>query len=74
VDDERALELTWTERGGPAPDRAAAPGFGTTLITRSIGHELGGTAELLFPSEGVVCRMRIPLDDEQEEEEEEAPK
>ena len=38
------------------------PGFGTTLITRSVGHELGGNASLTFPPAGAECRLRIPLE------------
>ena len=59
---ERApeLRLVWRETGGPG---AAAPpqhGFGLTLIERSIGHELDGTARLDFAPEGLTCEVVIP--------------
>ena len=62
AEDGEHLELSWIERGGPPPRPSSVPGFGTTLITRSIGHELGGDATLTFPPDGAECRMRIPLD------------
>lgn len=59
--DHRQLDLVWTERGGPPAAAPSRSGFGTTLITRSIAHELGGRATLTFPPEGAECRMTIPL-------------
>ena len=57
----RRLALEWAEHGGAAvraPDRR---GFGRTLIERSVAYELGGTARLDFPPEGVRCRIEVPL-------------
>lgn len=62
VEDGTELELSWIERGGPPPRPSTMPGFGTTLITRSVGHELGGNASLTFPPAGAECRLRIPLE------------
>ncbi|HEX6111685.1 MAG TPA: PAS domain-containing protein [Geminicoccaceae bacterium] len=58
---ERILSLRWTESGGPpvrAPERT---GFGTTLIERSIAHELDGRASLEYRPEGLICELRFPL-------------
>jgi len=58
----RALDLTWSERGGP---RLAGPperkGFGSRLIERSIGRDLGGRQEAEFAPEGLTCRIAIPI-------------
>jgi hypothetical protein len=36
-------------------------GFGTTLIERSIAHELDGYAALDYRPAGLVCELRFPL-------------
>jgi hypothetical protein len=36
-------------------------GFGTTLIERSIAHELDGQATLEYLPEGLVCALHFPL-------------
>ncbi|MEL7729600.1 HWE histidine kinase domain-containing protein [Citromicrobium bathyomarinum] len=54
------LELRWKERGGPpvrAPERR---GFGTTIIDKSIPHELQGEAEIEFALGGVEARFVVP--------------
>lgn len=63
IEDDSRLELVWKETGGPSPRATISPGFGTTLITRSISHELGGEADLTFPPDGAECRMSVPLED-----------
>jgi two-component system, sensor histidine kinase len=55
------LELTWTETDGPEVKPPSAHGFGSVIVERSIAHELGGTAELLFERSGLRCEIRIPL-------------
>jgi PAS domain S-box-containing protein len=55
------LELTWTETGGPEVMPPSTHGFGSVIVERSIAHELGGNAELLFEQSGLRCHMRIPL-------------
>ena len=56
-----ALELSWEERGGPAitvpPVRR---GFGSTLVERSIPHDLGGTTEIDFARGGLRVNLSIP--------------
>ncbi|MGG5891078.1 sensor histidine kinase [Falsiroseomonas sp. HC035] len=60
--DGRYLELTWVEEGGP---RLAGPpvhrGFGTNLLGRGLGRQLGGEVALLHPPEGLQCHMRLPV-------------
>jgi PAS domain S-box-containing protein len=55
------LQLTWTETGGPEVRPPSAQGFGSVIVERSIAHELGGTAELLFEQSGLRCHIRIPM-------------
>lgn len=57
----QALELAWTERGGPAVTPPARRGFGSRLIERSLQGEIGGSATLEFAEGGVVCRVMAPL-------------
>lgn len=57
----RALDLTWTERGGPAVSAPASRGFGSRLIEQGIARELGGEAVMSFDPEGFGFRLRAPL-------------
>jgi PAS domain S-box-containing protein len=62
ADAAAVLTITWRELGGEpiirAPSRSR---YGSSLIRDLIPHELGGTVELTFPSDGAVCRIEIPL-------------
>jgi two-component sensor histidine kinase len=49
------VNLTWTERGGPAILPPSKLGFGTNLIT-SLLKPLNGSAKLDFYPTGLVCR------------------
>jgi two-component sensor histidine kinase len=37
------------------------PGYGLSLIRDLIPHDLGGTLDLTFPSDGMCCKIAIPL-------------
>lgn len=37
-------------------------GFGSRLLTQGVRSELGGSADLEFGLEGVVCRITAPLE------------
>ena len=57
---EGDLVLVWTETGG---NEVAAPtrrGFGSTIIERSIPHELGGEASLDYAPTGLHARFVVP--------------
>lgn len=59
---DRALELDWTESGGPpvaGPPRRR--GFGSVLLTRGLKGQLGGEVALDFAPGGLRCRVRVPL-------------
>ncbi|HUO12245.1 MAG TPA: HWE histidine kinase domain-containing protein [Caulobacteraceae bacterium] len=54
------FELRWVERGGPPVRRPRRHGFGSTLLERVTGRELGGVARAEFHPEGV--RVLITAD------------
>ncbi len=57
-----ALTLDWVENGGPPVSPPPAPGFGMTLVSRSVEHELGGSARFSFPPTGLQLRIEAPLE------------
>ena len=64
-DGGRRLLLAWSESGVSglrAPD-GRGPGFGTTLINRSL-ESAGGSARLTYEPHGLVCVLDLPLVDE----------
>jgi len=58
--DDRLL-LDWRETGGPKVGAGGDPGFGTTLIRRAAALQLGGSAELSFEPDGIVCHIELAL-------------
>lgn len=56
------VTLEWREIGGPPATAPAHSGFGNSLIRELVPHELGGTAEHVFNSDGVYCRLGFPLE------------
>ena len=61
---ERALTLTWTEAEGPLVQPPARRGFGTTLIERTLTHELDAEVRREFLATGLRCTIAIPLTQE----------
>lgn len=58
--EDDGLVLLWTERGGPTVTTPAGPaGFGSTLISRSMTSQLGGSIKYDWSSDGVVIALRI---------------
>jgi two-component sensor histidine kinase len=55
------LIIVWREAGGPPVLAPTEKGYGTNLISDLIPHELGGTVDLAFSSEGVSCTIEIPV-------------
>lgn len=55
-----SLTILWQEIGGPPVRAPARQGFGTTIIERSIPHDLGGEAEITYALTGVAARFVIP--------------
>jgi two-component sensor histidine kinase len=62
LDNGTALELTWTETGGP---RLVGPpvhrGFGMRLLERALGRQLRGQVELDFAPGTLNLRARVPM-------------
>ncbi|MER0239715.1 HWE histidine kinase domain-containing protein [Fulvimarina sp. MAC8] len=60
IDSYDSCVVKWREEGGPAVQRPSRRGFGSTIIERSIPHDLGGEAELTFKLAGLQARFMIP--------------
>ena len=56
----RRLHLTWEERNGPRVLESDRTGFGTTLIRNGLSDQLGGSAKIEFPPEGLRCELDCP--------------
>jgi light-regulated signal transduction histidine kinase (bacteriophytochrome) len=54
------LALSWREAGGPPVSAPARQGFGSTIISRAIPHDLGGEADVRFRLEGLEADFLIP--------------
>ncbi|PVE24787.1 hypothetical protein DC522_09240 [Microvirga sp. KLBC 81] len=62
--DEPRLVFQWIEtRVRLSSDKSRRRGFGTELIERTLGYELGSEAELDFTPHGLHCTITLPLDD-----------
>ena len=53
------VSIVWRKRGGPAVEPPRRRGFGSQLLER--GMPAGGTVKLDFQSEGLECRICLPL-------------
>src|SRR5262249_38660596 len=56
------LAIEWLEVGGPPVKDPTNSGYGKSVITELVPYELGGRASLVFPREGVRCRLEIPAE------------
>jgi PAS domain S-box-containing protein len=55
-----ALELEWTETGGPTTSPPTSQGFGLTIVRSSIEAQFRGTVKYDWRPEGLNCRLSIP--------------
>ncbi|QPF88162.1 PAS domain-containing protein [Bradyrhizobium genosp. L] len=55
------LILAWVESGGPRVTTPTQKGFGTRSVIASIETQLGGHADFDWRSEGLICRLTVPL-------------
>jgi PAS domain S-box-containing protein len=56
------VKIEWHETGGPVVVAPPKFGYGTSLICELIPHELGGTVNLAFATDGVRCEINVPND------------
>ncbi len=56
-----ALNIAWTERGGPPVRAPQGKGFGLRLLECTVARELGGDADIRFDESGAICAMSVPL-------------
>ena len=61
IDGDGILEFSWVERDGPPPDPSAEQGVGLGLVRGLIEYELGGEVQIEFASQGMRCRLRVPV-------------
>jgi PAS domain S-box-containing protein len=59
---QATLDLLWQESGGPPVQAPTRRGFGTRLMERCIERDLSGELDLVFDSQGLRCRIAIPLE------------
>ena len=60
VGTERVLRLRWRETGGPEVAPPGQPGFGLTLIERSVAYDLDGKVKFDFEPHGLRCVLLLP--------------
>lgn len=60
LDPLRRLHVRWSESGGPPVRPPTRRGFGSTVIERSIPHDLKGEATIEYASAGVRATLVIP--------------
>ncbi|WP_019998326.1 HWE histidine kinase domain-containing protein [Aureimonas ureilytica] len=60
IDEDGSCQIDWIESGGPPVLAPSRRGFGSTIIERSIPHDLGGEAVLDFRLGGLRGHFRLP--------------
>ena len=55
------LAMRWSEHGGPPVFEPTRSGFGSRLISRGLGGDVGGDVMLTYDPAGVVCTITAPL-------------
>jgi two-component sensor histidine kinase len=58
---ERRLLLDWQEQDGPLVMEPDRQGFGTVLLQRALGRQLGGEVETSFAPSGLKVRVSATL-------------
>ena len=60
LDASGALVIDWVETGGPAVQAPTRRGFGSTIIERSIPHDLKGEASVRYHLAGLSAHLVVP--------------
>lgn len=64
--DDRAVPpkfvFVWQETGGPQLSEPVSAGFGSRLISRVLQDDFGGSVEVSYQRQGLVCRLTAPLE------------
>jgi PAS domain S-box-containing protein len=55
------LDLAWQERGGPPVEAPERQGFGSVLLQRALGRQLGGEVRTTFAPDGLQVRITAAL-------------
>lgn len=55
-----AIEILWTESGGPPVTQPEKRGFGCLVIERNLARSIDCDVDLTFPPAGLRCRVLIP--------------
>src|SRR3982074_720687 len=58
---EHMLHMVWAKRDRPVVEKPVSRGFGTRSVIASIESQLGGHRGCDWRSEGLVCRLSVPL-------------
>ena len=58
--DHGSLVLQWREIGGPPVQAPTRRGFGSTIIERSVPHDLNGEASIDYALDGLRARFVVP--------------
>jgi two-component sensor histidine kinase len=53
------VTIVWTERGGPTVAAPTDPGFGSSLVARSMSRQLGGSLEHNWDPEGLIVTIKV---------------
>lgn len=59
----RRIDLTWREHGRRAAAAPPTPGYGTSVISATVVHDLSGSVELTYPEGGCRHHFRFILDE-----------
>ena len=60
IDADENCRINWKEAGGPPVAPPKRRGFGSTIIERSIPHDLGGEARLNYRLAGLEAHFTLP--------------
>lgn len=58
--EDGSLDIDWHESEGPEVKAPSHRGFGSTIIERTIPHELGGRADVVYAAAGLHATFHVP--------------